>query len=243
MTGLQSNSIQQNNTPSLPNFGRHAGRIGPTSIDGRIHIIGCGATGSYVADGIARMGAHKLDLWDADIVEPHNLANQRYDAYHVGMPKVEALRDVILRFNPAADVTIHNEFFTENSKLEEVGPVILTTDSMHSRKAIMQAVANNLTVDHVFETRLTFSSWEACIVDNFDPDSVTNFMAGLLSDDEVPEGPCNLKICPTNVMQCASFVIHQLCEMYVSRVNSHEWTSPRHQITEMSPKLTTMTIA
>ena len=41
-----------------------------------IHIIGCGATGSWVALMLAKMGISNITCWDFDKVEEHNLPNQ-----------------------------------------------------------------------------------------------------------------------------------------------------------------------
>lgn len=72
-------------------FLRHAGWVGPEDLNDTLTIIGCGAVGSNLALIAAKMGFHEFDLWDADIVEPHNLANQAYDVEHIGMKKVAAL--------------------------------------------------------------------------------------------------------------------------------------------------------
>ena len=44
----------------------------------QIHIIGCGAIGSTLAEMLTRMGFQELHLWDFDIVTEHNIANQSF---------------------------------------------------------------------------------------------------------------------------------------------------------------------
>lgn len=53
----------------------------------RIDIIGAGATGSYVAFQLAKMGIQGMHIWDADVVKSHNLPNQLYGLADVGKPK------------------------------------------------------------------------------------------------------------------------------------------------------------
>ena len=50
----------------------------PEKLTDRVHIIGCGSVGSTVAENLARSGVTKFTLWDFDVVEPHNLANQMF---------------------------------------------------------------------------------------------------------------------------------------------------------------------
>ena len=65
-----------------------------------IHIIGCGSVGSTVAENLARCGVKNMTLWDFDKVEPHNIVNQMFNENHVGMLKVDALRDILTDINP-----------------------------------------------------------------------------------------------------------------------------------------------
>jgi hypothetical protein len=213
--------------------------VGPANLEGRVHIIGCGATGSFVAECAARMGFLKFTLYDADIVEPHNLANQRYEPSHIGRPKVEALKEVLMRFNPDIQVEVHNEFFTSSSKITDIGPLVLTTDTMKSRDEIIRAVANNPMVDHVFETRLGFTSGSTNIIDNLDTSSVQGYLNTIVDDASVPEGPCNQRICTTLVQTISGYVVHQMCEMYSARTKNETWKSPKKQLFELLPKLST----
>ena len=61
----------------------------PEKHNDRIHIIGCGSVGSTVAENLARSGVTKMTLWDFDMVEPKNIANQMFIQADIGKPKVE----------------------------------------------------------------------------------------------------------------------------------------------------------
>ena len=63
----------------------------PDSVKERIHIIGCGSVGSTVAELLARYGLTKFTLWDMDIVEPKNIANQMFFADETFKPKAEVV--------------------------------------------------------------------------------------------------------------------------------------------------------
>ena len=64
---------------SQVSFLRHAGWVGPEDLTTPLVIIGCGAVGSHVALCAAKMGFSNFILFDADVVEAHNLPNQTYE--------------------------------------------------------------------------------------------------------------------------------------------------------------------
>ncbi len=66
--------------------------VGNSRIDALI-IVGCGGTGGFVADGLARLLPQSIDLIliDMDTVEERNLNRQSFTAADVGLFKSEAL--------------------------------------------------------------------------------------------------------------------------------------------------------
>lgn len=72
-----------------------------------ILVAGCGI-GAAQAICAARTGFERFVLVDGDVVDAHNLNRQFYDFADVGRPKVQALRDAILRINPEAQVEAVN---------------------------------------------------------------------------------------------------------------------------------------
>ena len=91
-------------------FLRHAGWFGPEDAKA-LNIIGVGATGSWIGLLAAKMGFHKFQVWDGDIVEDHNLPNQIYELKDVNEPKVTAFQRILKEFNPSIEVITHNTFF------------------------------------------------------------------------------------------------------------------------------------
>jgi len=197
--------------------------VGPENLRDTLTIIGCGAVGSNVAVLAAKMGWTRFSLWDNDLVEDHNLANQAFDVHHIGMPKVQALEEVLKRFNPAIQVTTHNEFFTPESEVEEAGPMVIATDTMSSRAEIMEAVEYDVDVDHVFETRLGFDFGIVNVVNNSSADDLEQWRATLRDDSEVPDGPCNQRMCTTLVWATASHLVHTLCSKYAAEKAKKPW--------------------
>lgn len=69
----------------------------------RIGIAGAGGIGSNVAMLLARAGACSIVAADFDRVELPNLNRQFFFSDQTGVPKVDALKDNLLRINPALD--------------------------------------------------------------------------------------------------------------------------------------------
>ena len=69
-------------------------------------LFGAGGLGSNAAVMLARAGAGKLTIVDFDEVVPSNLNRQYYFVDQIGIGKVTALRDNLLRVNPKISVDV-----------------------------------------------------------------------------------------------------------------------------------------
>jgi molybdopterin/thiamine biosynthesis adenylyltransferase len=86
---------------------RHAEVFSPhASGHWHIDVIGAGAVGSAIVLQLAKLGLEKIRVWDPDVVEPHNLANQRYLQADIGAFKVEALARAV-KDATGHDIEIH----------------------------------------------------------------------------------------------------------------------------------------
>ncbi len=83
----------------------------------KVAIFGIGGVGSYVVEGLARVGIGKFILVDNDEVTITNINRQIIATTKtIGLPKVEVAKSRILEINPDAKVEIHQEFFMPESK-------------------------------------------------------------------------------------------------------------------------------
>lgn len=122
----------------------------PSSVNGRIHIIGCGSVGSTLAENLVRCGVTKLTLWDFDVVESHNLVNQMFRLDQIGKSKVEALADLLLEINPECELKIQpNGWNGENLS----GYIFLAVDNIELRKQIVEKNMMNMSIKAVFDIR------------------------------------------------------------------------------------------
>lgn len=77
-----------------------------------VAVCGLGGLGSNIAISLARAGVGKLILVDFDRVDVTNLHRQQYKASQVGMPKPDALREILKEIAPYTELEIHFEKVT-----------------------------------------------------------------------------------------------------------------------------------
>lgn len=228
------------------NFMRHSNYFGPEDASNQtLHIIGCGATGSWVAMLAARMGWHNFVLWDSDTVESHNLPNQTYDHHQVGMKKVDALEECLLRFNDQVSVEKYDTFFEASnddhvSALEDY--VFIAVDSLSARKEIMSILKQHVFVHTVFETKMGFTHATLNVIDTQEIDIIDNYISALKNDDEVEESACGAKIITTLTTIVAANLVHLLCGNASSSRNKSTKTYGKHIFSLTNEKLSTFTL-
>ncbi|MEM0026995.1 MAG: ThiF family adenylyltransferase [Ignisphaera sp.] len=116
--------------------------------ESRIAIIGCGATGSSVAEVLARAGAGFIRVVDRDVVEVSNLHRTRLfreeDAFG-RVPKAIACRNRLKEINSGVEVeAIVDDVDADNIQnfIRDVDLVIDGTDNMDTRYLINEACVN-----------------------------------------------------------------------------------------------------
>jgi len=125
----------------------------PEEVDETIYILGCGATGSVLAEMLARLGLEDICLYDFDEVEEKNIANQMFRQKDVGRKKTDAVLDIMAEINPELNdtVEIHGKF-EPGDHLE--GYVFLCVDNIELRKEIVESCNNNSMVKAIFDFRI-----------------------------------------------------------------------------------------
>ena len=180
--------------------------------DKEVHVVGVGATGSYVALLLAKMGVTNLHVWDFDDVESHNLPNQVFRLKDVGQPKVDALREIIADAT-GIEITAHNEAVTGGTPLR--GIVFLLVDSMNVRKDIWSgSLKFKLPVELMIETRMAIDNGRVYTIKPSRPADIKLWEGTLYSDEEAEESACtNRSIAPT-VAYIASLAVWKLIKFF-----------------------------
>ncbi len=138
-------------TATTLDVSRHKELFNPHYFDVPVTIIGAGATGSWLALALAKLGIEDITVWDFDDVEEHNVPNQAFRLSDVGDTKANALHCLInSQLNKAIKIIPHR--FT-NQRL--AGIVYLMVDTMQSRKEIWEnSIKMKSAVDLLIEPRM-----------------------------------------------------------------------------------------
>ncbi len=224
-------------------FLRHGAFFGPEDAENKVFcLIGTGATGSWAALMAAKMGWHNFVIWDADVVESHNLPNQAYDIEHIGQKKVFALKAVLKRFNPNVQVKSYDYFFDASNPdhvAELSDYVFIAVDSLDTRRDIYSCIKLHPFVDVVFETRMGFTHAELNIIKSSDIIKIDEIISMLKTDEEVTEAACNERIITSLVSIVSSALVHSLCYITSSSRTGNSFQNYGKTIFNLSPNLTT----
>jgi molybdopterin/thiamine biosynthesis adenylyltransferase len=131
---------------------KHQEFFDPTEVKAPIHIIGCGAIGSFIAEMLTRLGITNLELYDFDVVEEHNITNQLYNIKDLYKTKLDALTKHLLDINPAANPVLHDDGWKPGTDLS--GYVFLAVDSIVPRQQITEEAIINKKVLAIFDFRM-----------------------------------------------------------------------------------------
>jgi len=144
----------------MDDISRHKEVFDPEKLDDDIHVIGTGATGSKVVLSLAKLGLKRINFYDFDIVEEHNLPNQAYSLAHVGKEKVIAMSEILIDLGLKKDI----DFNYSNVKIGEqwlrknrpTGYFFLCVDTMICRKELMEILTNPLIIEasYIIESRM-----------------------------------------------------------------------------------------
>lgn len=134
---------------------KHFEFFNPVNVIENVHVIGCGAIGSNVAEQLVRLGLQYVHLYDFDTVDAHNITNQNYFADQIGKPKCLALQETLLRINPACNITIHPKGWNANMALN--GYIFICVDSIATRQQIAQSCRFKNNWKAIFDFRMRLS--------------------------------------------------------------------------------------
>ena len=139
-----------NEPEAYPEFYRQLDFFDPVVHAPKITVVGAGGIGSWTVVLLAKMGLKRITVYDDDDVAPHNLATTCYEPRHLGMPKVEALRDVVKRMTGLA-ISIRSHRFRRLNKAADI--LVSAVDSAETRRMLL-AVAHENHVPYYVDGRI-----------------------------------------------------------------------------------------
>ena len=141
------------------NLNKHREFFDPDKFNDEIHIIGCGAVGSTIAEQLARLGIQKIHIYDFDNVSAHNITNQMFLNKHIGKLKTEALTEILKEINPEIQIIANNKGWEQGIPLS--GYIFLAVDNIDTRKAIVKNNLFNPNIKAMFDTRIRLTDDQA----------------------------------------------------------------------------------
>jgi hypothetical protein len=218
---------------------RHVSIFDPAEFNVPIHIIGVGATGSRVFASLVELGCENISVYDYDIVEEHNLANQIYTASDINNPKVkgcEAFYTSKTGLDPDdfpstmqfVDCKVTPAYMASTSFMQG-GVVFIMTDTMDSRKSIanslLSRVHNERTNAHtppifIIETRMASTHGSVLSFNPFDDDQYKAWCRTLVDDsdeDSIEVSPCGTAMSVgTTASLIANYAVWQMIQFFTS---------------------------
>ena len=192
------------------NLNKHQEFFDPTQIKQEIHIIGCGAIGSTIAEMFTRLGFQSLYLYDFDKVSDHNITNQMFRMKDIGKLKVDALEEILKEINPDIKISKCDTGWDEYTRLS--GIVILAVDSIELRKQIVESIKYNKAVTYVTDCRMALTDAQTYAADWSDDKAVETLLSTMQFSSEEAKAATPVSACGTSLSVTPTVrVIVSLC--------------------------------
>lgn len=109
----------------------------------RVIVFGVGGVGSWCAESLIRSGVRDLTIVDSDCVCVTNINRQLMaNTLTVGRPKVDALKDYLLKINPSARIVTMQQLFNEETAgsfdLDGYDYIIDAIDSLKDKMLLIE---------------------------------------------------------------------------------------------------------
>ena len=174
----------------MNDFSRQVNIFKPEEFKTPINVIGVGATGSWIALSLAKMGIENLFIYDFDEVGMHNLPNQCFTLRDINNNKAKSMRNLINLFTgykiKARDVKVEGGDVLQ-------GIVFVLTDTMKSRQEIYyKSIKNNPNIDLMIETRMDLRGGRIYVIDPKDREQTKLYEETLYGDSESEVSACGV---------------------------------------------------
>lgn len=203
-------------------FSRQMALFDPDNHQVRVTILGAGATGSFVALALAKLGVKDIHIWDQDTVEWHNVPNQLHRWSDTGKSKVEATAEIVEQFCQGLDeiepkMTLHNKMFEPEDSLTH-GIVVCAADSMEARQLFWEKIKGNLKIDLYIDPRVGGQIFHLYCIEPVNPEHQELYEASLHTDEEASNIPCGERATCDMSFLVASRVVRAIRRYAVSSI-------------------------
>jgi len=111
----------------------------PIKVTNTISVIGSGALGSWMIEGLVRMGFTNINIYDDDTVNPHNISNQNFTENQVGEEKIKCMLERARAINSSVKIKGFGRYvFSKEENNYLSGFVFLCLDNIDTRRMIVE---------------------------------------------------------------------------------------------------------
>lgn len=183
-----------------------------------IHIIGAGATGSWVALILLKMGFKNIHIYDFDDIEEHNIPNQLYREKDIGKTKSDSMWNIYQEFfNDGVEnrLTTHNQKVGYKDAKELEGIVFNCVDSMKGRKTIYEGCIKHGKAILMIESRIGLFGAYMYTVEGSDRGGCESYENTLYADEEAEVSVCGVsQTALPAALNCASLLVMQMISWF-----------------------------
>lgn len=214
----------------MNDFSRQVNIFKPEEFKTPIHIIGVGATGSWLAFSLAKMGIQNITVYDFDEVSMHNLPNQMFGLRHIDTNKAISIKKIVKQFT---GFDIKAQTIKVDGTRPMQGIVFMLTDTMKSRIDIYnKAIRNNPFVDLLIETRMDLRGGRIYAINPKDKMQNDCYMETFYNDDESEVSACGVS--QTVLPSALAITSHAIWKM-LNYINNEEF--PNETILDFSNEI------
>lgn len=197
----------------------------PNVIEDDIHIIGVGATGSFVLQTLVRFGVKRINIWDFDKYEIHNVNNQAIFQSSCDKQKVDAQVELCKEINPEVEIIAHDQKVTPEDIQQMSGYVFLLVDSMKCRKELFEAIKKNEKIKWYWESRLGSDQGRIyCMPISKEFDYSKYETMHFYSDDDAEVSACGTSITIVSiVLSTAALMVNQFIKIATDKIDKEPY--------------------
>ena len=193
-------------------------------------IIGAGGIGSFVIQSLTMMGWGEISVWDADVMENHNVSSTAYPLSLIGRKKGEAAMVLhSLYADKSQSMTSYNRHYSPTDKAHP--RTIICTDNMESRRMAFEEWFRLPDKEWFVDARMGATTVELVTESNrYESPSAlykTNYISKHWQPTHtVPEAPCSMKHSVFATQHIASLVTSQVYNLVAGLAYyDYIWTS------------------
>jgi len=178
---------------SQPHLTRQYDLIPIEALNMPVTIIGAGAIGSSVALWCAKLGLTDISVWDHDTVAIENVSCQLYGRAHIGMAKVDALKQIVRELSNGTEIKAHNSMWFPDPNLTK-GIVVLAVDCMETREKIFKKIGeDHFGVTLVIDSRMGAETALMYAMRPHDTRDRESYKKTLYKNEDAVQEPCTGK--------------------------------------------------